>query len=430
MEIIHFCRLYHDCDFKVHSLKPEKNVSINPKQFLELLLGHFSDGEEVIVAVTGAAAAEASAVFRTIWENVGDYADWGEGTATRRALTDLVRDVVRTHRGAGTTRQGMPELLGLDSISEGKSEHRAVAVINDRLHSLTLPIIPMVAKYHQADLEIAFEVPDKGIFCFKIEHSNQYELDDRLLTLNIEVGTRITVITRGEATRSRELNKAVQVILENLWQCDEWLRVHSADLEHAEKHAEMVEALLNFSERVSRSASPEFGYVQSPMISNLLSDHQVIVNAPTSRFSKKDVLSQLVASVTKIHELDFEVVFNRVAEVEASIPIIVSDGFAVAHAAMEKRPRIGMAFGVYPAGVVWTKEGETVQLVAMVLCAKDTYRTWRDYLRRISLLFANHPKLQAQLVHASDQREFKKILRTAELSVIDQLLGKPPNPFA
>jgi mannitol/fructose-specific phosphotransferase system IIA component (Ntr-type) len=289
-------------------------------------------------------------------------------------------------------------------------------VINDRLHNLSLAILPQIARHFKSRVQIAFEVPMRGIFAFAMEPDGEASSKERMLEqivqLPIEVGTRITILSWG--LNRFKANDAIKNVLQNLWQCDDWLRKRSAPIESDGTILELLE----FAERIGQSQSPEYGFIQNPYISNLLTSQHVFINPDTSAFSKEDVLSQLAAAHARIHKLEIASVLDRVKDAEKREPIILREGFSIAHGAMERTPRISITFGVYSKGVSWDSNSRIVRLVSMVVFAKDTYGTWRDYLRKMAIVFRAYPNLQEQLIRSQNSDEFRAKLRQTETAMI------------
>jgi mannitol/fructose-specific phosphotransferase system IIA component (Ntr-type) len=163
-------------------------------------------------------------------------------------------------------------------------------------------------------------------------------------------------------------------------------------------------------------------------LSDLLTAKHVFVNLATASLTKGDVLRQLAAVHSQAHGLETSSILREVLEAERKMPVVLRPGFALAHGAMEKGPRIAMSFGVYPNGVVWTEGERDVKLVAVVLYAKDTQRTWRDYRKRLSMLFHTDADLEDRLVRAREPKEFLSILRNAEIGGVG--LEQPPGEMS
>jgi phosphotransferase system HPr-like phosphotransfer protein/mannitol/fructose-specific phosphotransferase system IIA component (Ntr-type) len=383
---------------------------VDMKSLINMMQGAFQDGDTVILEVRGKTEVMASTFLKIALENLDGYAD--DPAATRAKITTLIDEV--------SSRIYDPDLDDLDDVIVQKSledllpidrEYRVVAVINDRLHDVSLPMIPLIAKHFGCDLQIGFELPNKGVFLFNMGPQNAYNLERRILDLEIQVGTKITVVASG--TRGEEAGAAVKSVLQNLWQCDYWIRSRAKDWDSEAA----VSHLINYAREMARHFSPAYGHVQNPFISNLIT-RSVFVNTAGQSFSKELALEQLAASHARLYDLPLAEILKRVKEVERKQTVVPRPGFAIAHAAMERSPRISISFGVYPDGVLWSKEDGMVKLVAMVLCAHDTYKTWRDYLKRFSILFRSVPSLQSQLVSTRKSAEFVDVLRTAEVSLM------------
>jgi len=381
---------------------------VDPKQLIPLTVAKFRDGEEIILEVTGSCEVLASEFFKVVWENLGNYSE--DVAASKARLNQLVDETFgKIDDPDINTGTEVPIDFSV-APQKTQEEARSVATINDRLHNLTLPMIPLIARYFQTRLELSFEVPTAGIFPFEMGPTNDYTLHEDILDLKIEVGTRITVRTWG--INRFKANDGVRAVLQSLWQCDEWLRRRERGFESDKT----IQELLEFAAHMGASQSADYGYVQNPFISNLLTTQHILVR--TGTFSKEEALSQLAAPHARMHGLDIAAILNRVLEAERKQPVVLREGFAIAHAAMHRNPRLAITFGIFPSGVLWQEPGEKVHLVAMILCAEDTYGTWRDYLKKFAKLFRSRPDLQNRLISASGPDQFLSELRDAETSLI------------
>ncbi len=410
------CKLFPKTSFLLYRVCPQEpepvdpSDAVDPKSIMELVVAGFEDGDEVIVQVSGSCEIMASEFFRVAWENLGNYShDIVESKVRLAQLIDEtfariedpdVEDIAADPGGGALT----------NIRDKPQEECRAVATINDRLHNLSLPMIPLLAKYFDCRVELSFQVPSLGIFAFDMSPANNYTLQKEILDLQIEVGTSVTIRTWG--LNRFKASDGVKSVLQSLWQCDEWLRRRAKGFESDSTIGELLE----FAEQVVRSQSPEYGYVQNPFISNLLTGQHVFVNRGS--FSKEDVLGQLAARHARMHGLELSSILGRVKEAEEKQPVVLREGFAIAHGATHRNPRLSITFGVYRDGVVWKDSGDIVNLVAMVIFAEDTYGTWRDYLRKFAMVFRSDPELQGQLVAAEDADQFLRIFRAAETSVL------------
>jgi mannitol/fructose-specific phosphotransferase system IIA component (Ntr-type)/phosphotransferase system HPr-like phosphotransfer protein len=379
------------------------------RSIMDMMLSAFQNEDTVILDVTGKLEVMASTFLKIALENLEGYSD--DPVTTTARISSLI-DEASTHLYD-------PDLADLDEVivrsprvdaPQIEQEYRAIAVINDRLHDVSLPMIPLITKHFGCNLSIGFELPEKGVFFFSIGPENAYVLEKRILDLDIQVGTKITIVTFG--TGSEEVCSAVKNVLQNLWQCDHWIRRRAKDWDSDAA----VSDLIKYAREMARLYNPAYGHVQNPFISNLITQ-SVFVNAMGESFSKRSALDQLAAPHARLYELPPAEILKRVEEVERTQTVLPRPGFAIAHAAMDRSPRISISFGVYPDGVLWSKEDGMVELVAMVICAHDTYKTWRDYLKRFSILFRSVPNLQSQLLSTQTASEFVNVLRAAETSL-------------
>ena len=410
------CRTFPKTEFRIfrQGTKPDEEAEfVNPKNMMEIVLGMFEHGEEVMLEVRGELQVMAAEFFKVAWENLEGYSDDVEASRAR-----LISLIDRTWEQVFE-----PDLLGIgldhvsliseDHLIAQGEEHRCVATINDRLHNLSLPMLPLIAKHFGCDLQISFELPERGVYSFTMDPANNYELDRRILDLQIEVGTRVTVLASGQNREAA--GDSVRDVLQSLWQCDEWVRRRAKDFDAASA----VPELLEFAKEMRRLQTNEYVHIQSPFISNLLTQRTVFVNPARLRFSKQGVLDQLATAHARMHGLEVASVLERVQDAERRQPVVLRPGFAVAHGAMDRSPRISVAFGVYPDGVEWSEDETPAKLVAMVICARDTYGTWRDYMQRFAILFRSNPALQAQLVATRGTAEFRALLRKSETVAVN-----------
>jgi len=381
----------------------------NMSSAMDMMMSAFQNEDIVILEVSGKLEVMASTFLKIALENLDGYSD--DPVATTARIGKLIDEA--------SDRLYDPDLAELEepviratkaNLRPTKKEYRAIAVINDRLHDVSVPMIPLIAKHFGCELQIAFELPEKGIFSFNMSPINAYNLDKQIVDLEIQVGTKITVLVSGH--HSEEAGAAVRHVLQNLWQCDHWLRSRAKDWDDVR----VIPELIRYAKEMGRHCNTAYVHVQNPFISNLISGN-VFVNATGQAFSKLAALEQLATPHAHQYDLQIADILKRVEEVERKQTVVPRPGFALAHAAMERSPRISISFGVYPDGVVWSKTDGTVNLVAMVICAQDTYKTWRDYMKRFSLLFRSVPDLQRRLLATRTSDDFVKTFRDAEISL-------------
>jgi len=385
--------------------------SFNPKELMQLLFGCFRNGETVTLEVSGELEALAAMVFKTAWENLGGYSDNPIAIKDRiTTLTDLA--CARLYDPDLEDVEGNIPAFAKSEPTSTDKEFRTIAVINDRLHDISLPMIPYVAKHFHCELQISFEIHELGVYSFEMGQKNNYDLDKRILDLDIGVGTRITILTSG--ANAGRAGLAIKNVLQSLWQCDQWLRRRGKHFDPISSAMHLVE----FAREMAKHQIGDYSYVQSPFVSNLITSKQVFINARGAILSKEAVLHQLCAPHADLHDLDIADLLQRVKDGEARQTVVPRQGFAVAHAAMSYGPRISITFGVYPDGIQWSPYDAEVKLVAMAIYAPDTIRTWRDCMKRFAVLFKSRLTLQNDLIAVENSEAFTKKLREAEVSLV------------
>jgi phosphotransferase system HPr-like phosphotransfer protein len=402
--IVSLCKAFPEVEFRL--FRTEGEDPVDPTSILDLQIAQFLHGEETKVEVQGRCEIMAARFFKLAWENLGNYGD--DPPAGKKRLIELL--------DAAFLSLEDPDLddsiaaSGIAGIARKKAEEaRTVAIINDRLHMVPLVLFPKIIQHFGTETKMAFEVPSSGVHIFDLHDSEEFDLD-HLLSLSAEVGTRVTLISKGP--QKLQANEGLKAVLENLWQCDEWLRRRPLNSDASATSLE----LLAFAERMARNASVEFASVKDPLISNILTEHNVLVNPPSADFGKEDALNQLLAPHARQFGLDVSFVASRLmARGEEDPPL--RDGFAVTHVSLERSPRISLSFGVYPKGVKWGGSGNPVRIIAMILFAEDTRGTYRDFYKKLAIIFRTRPNLQSELLKAKGSREFLEKLREAELGL-------------
>ena len=405
------CSKFPHTEFSLSKADPNQNASalgrpVNLKILMEVMLGEFLHGENVVLEVTGELETIASTFLKIALENLDGYSDDPAGTAERiNSLVDKAFDHLFE-----PDIDVPEEIVSLPKPEPMDTDNRFLAVINDRLHDVSLQMIPLVAKFYDCDLRLCFELPEKGIYFFHMGPNNNYILDPRILECDLQVGARITILTSGN--RSHEAGQGIKHILDSLWQCDHWIRSNAKDW-NVESG---VPALLKYAEQMSKTSDPAYIHVHSPFISNSIGNN-VFINKRGFCISKTDALRQLACPHAQRYGLNLEDVVRRVQEADRVQTVVFRPHLAIAHAAMDRNPRISISFGVYPDGIDWDAENHEVRLVAMVICAQDTYKTWADYRRRFAKIFRSNKRLVLDLIEAGSADNFIKLLKSAEITI-------------
>lgn len=406
--IVQLCKSFPNTDFKIYN--NESGDPVDPLSIIALMTADIHHGDEVQVVVSGEMEVVAAECLRITLENIADYSDnISAGRLRLRGLLDAIFS--RIYDPDVADAQDLVKSFIKNTRDSSKEEYRLVAVVNDRLHDVSLPMIPLIAKHFDCSLCICFELPNSGIHSFHMTSSNGFALDDGILELDIGVGTRITVIARG--SRKEAAARAVADVLQNLWQCDVWFRrkYKGGDAEA------LISELISYAREIGRTGKTQYDYVRRPFITHLLFPKHVFINAAGTPFSKDLVVQQLAQPHAELHKISLDSIIDCVKETESKISVPMRPGFALLHAAMDWGPRISISFGVYPEGVFWETGMSPAKLVAMFVCAKDTHRTWRDYLKRLAVLFRTNHGLFVDLISAASPDRFRSILREAEVSL-------------
>ena len=197
-------------------------------------------------------------------------------------------------------------------------------------------------------------------------------------------------------------------------QCDEWLRQRNANL----KREDLVSGLLAYAitiEQLQQQAAPSRRNVE---IGKLLNEESVIVYLPTSSLSKEEILHQLVAVQTaRFATLVEEQVLESEWRRERIEPVILREGLALPHAAVQYGPRIAISIAIIPKGVDWDSKKPPVQVVFLFVYADDTERTYLEHMAQLAAIFKQDQMLQQSLICSKNAREVIRLIRQGEDSI-------------
>jgi mannitol/fructose-specific phosphotransferase system IIA component (Ntr-type) len=206
----------------------------------------------------------------------------------------------------------------------------------------------------------------------------------------------------------------MQSVLNNLRQCDQWLRQRKANLDRDV----IVTGLIAYAGNMAQLPKPPGTTPYCPEISSLLSEDRVIVYLPSSSLSKEEVLHQLVALlsthyVTLVEDDVLESVWAR----ERQEPVILRDGLAVPHASIQHGPRIAIAMAIVPKGVQWDASKPNVRIIVLFVFADDTHQTYLDHVGQLAAVFKGNEMLQESLICGRNAREIVRLFRESEHSL-------------
>lgn len=154
------------------------------------------------------------------------------------------------------------------------------------------------------------------------------------------------------------------------------------------------------------------------VLSDFLSPKRVKI--PLHNTEKDALLRELVALVAQAEglEKDEEEIFRAVQAREEVLSTGIGDGVALPHAKSEVVPDLVVAAGVSARPVEFDSlDGRPVQLFFLLLAPERAMTTHIKALSRISRLLRQE-SLRERLIHASDAREFVRIVQEAEATAL------------
>jgi phosphotransferase system HPr-like phosphotransfer protein/mannitol/fructose-specific phosphotransferase system IIA component (Ntr-type) len=403
--IARFCLSFPNTEFLFR--KHETPDAVSGKSIFDMVSAQFCHEDVLEIEVSGESEIMASACLKVICENLQDYGNDEE--RGKNHLNGLVLETMNeTFDPEFIHSHDSIYLLTQFATKSDRTQARGVAVINDRLHDISLFAIPMVAKHHRSNIRLQFDSVDSGIFTFEILAANDFCLDPGLIEVVIPPGTRITITADGD--KGGEAVKALTLILENLWQCDDWLRRKHSRL----NRPEIVRDLIAHANEVSKLQIKANKYVNNPYISELLTKQCIAFESPGMAKNKAGVFSQMAGIHSRLHGLDEAQLLKAVSEPERPQSVELRHGFALLHTAVSFGPRLSLSFGIYPTGINWEGFEQPVKLVAMVVFSHDTYRTWRECMKKFAVLFREVPSLLPRLIACQTANDFLVTFREAE----------------
>ena len=391
----------------------KSELAVNFDSIVSFMIAEFEDGEELILEVDGGDEKLASDIFRLALQNLKDPEQ-----------ATLETDHVNYKRVENHLKNAVDKaflcMTGQDSGAyedvhiaprESVSSVREFAYLNDRLHNLTVPMLPTIARFYNCAIELRFETKS-GVEVCRLEPTSDELVVREIVWAAPEAGTRITIIASGEQ-RERACT-TMQSVLNNLRQCDQWLRERKVNLDRDVIVTGLIAHAANMAQLPKAPGTNPY----CPEISSLLSEDRVIVYLPSSSLSKEEVLHQLVALLsTHYVTLVEEDVLGSVWARERQEPVILRDGLAVPHASIQHGPRIAMAMAIVPKGVQWDASKPNVQIIVLFIFADDTHLTYLEHVGQLATVFKGNEMLQESLICGRNAREIVRLFRESEHSI-------------
>ena len=408
------CKNFPNTEFSLRRDGVASEV-VNPRQISQMLFAEYRHGEELILETSGDFEDAAAEFFRIVVENFGDFSD-----------NPVKRDeIIKAKLDEYFLSCSDPELD--DALHEYKlSRHRretthctALAMLNYRLHDRTAPLLPRIAELFDCRITLTFDLGTGVPFEYVILPSNPEENLDILLSTRIPVAASVRINCAG--AKRAEACTAVKAILDNLLECDDWLRSRgtlSTDIEVARDLVMFATQLKNELRTKAR--------VYDPQVSDLLRGDNVYIEAQDSEESRDSALQKVMAPLVMTHGLKYNELIIATHERLALEPIILREGFAVPHASLVNAPRIALSIGIFPNKVAWDG-GRKVTLIAYFLFAADTKRTYVDYLQQTAKVFKFSPGLHSQLCQCKTIQNAIGAISDAERLMRHKLLESSAN---
>jgi len=405
------CDLFPQTKFRILRTEPKAEPKeVDPKGFVALLSSQIAAGELVELEVTGPNEALATAFVKTAWEAIR-IEDPPVSAATSsisepdqphvrevvyQALLEVSEDI------EDPDKEAILAAARLHLMPRGV-ETRKVTVLKKEFTGITGALLPMIARRYGCQINLMYEIGERGIYSCEI-------LPDEMgsfLTLLVNSpppGSKVTLRATGD--KSPLAAKILAVLLENLDECETWLRNHSAENDDA-----IVDWMVRFAKglpsgggvpphavKIRRSA---FLNVQALDFSDVVIDKELALRT----------LCDLLQGPAGV---DTDILLKGVQDREKSMSTYLDQGLAVPHAVDLDIQKHTIALGIYPAGIPWDGDNNRAYFVFMSAVAKNAQREYLAYLARLARLFLKHIGLRKDLFGARTPEAANRILRAAE----------------
>jgi len=401
--IAEFLEKFPKTQFSVYRViggQTDLTMKIDPKSILALQLAELPDGDELEVHATGDCEELAVAFLSSLFEIIGNFSCDGDQNGS---LSEQKADINAI----------LDSKLSPMILDEHDASFKRNVVINDRLHSLTLSVLPELTKHFQSNLELRFYVHDSGIEVCRISESDDFKLPTDAPFLRIEVGTQITVLSNGGD--AEKLNRSCCLLLTHLWQCDEWMRRNSNLYFESDGYiSKVIDFILSFEDE-SGEESVEYSHVNNPLISNLLAEDCVFISRSKNVCHKSDVLKKLARMPAQSFGIPVNTFVQEIIRREGKLPVY-SNRYGLAHAMVDRNPRIAVYIGVFPNGAIWDEQSaEQINIVFLFVFAADCHRTYSDYLTKLVPLLRDNPNLVEEIATLKDRKQVLELIYQEEL---------------
>lgn len=312
--------------------------------------------------------------------------------------------------------QGEPEARILDRAADSlvarDRDQRFLAVINDRLHRLSVYALLRLCRSMNVKVSIAYAMGQEGIYAFDLWRRDEHDLLLDIWQHSPEAGTPVTVIAKTAA--SIECATMVSALLTHFREFDEWLR--GSRLEPSRK--EDLRTIVQFTRDTLVAAGKPLVLSGRRTITNALPLERVFAFDDGSRLTKEQVLHELTVPHAVRYNLPVQ---SLIVGLLAVGPTQLREGFVYAHCKVARGPRVSASLGRLRVGIEWYGYITSVRLVLVVVGAADTPRSQAEFVSSFARMIYRRKDLLPRLVDSRDAREAFDLLVDAERQYPERL---------
>ncbi len=408
------CDLFPETEFKiVRGQSAARRKEVDPKSFMALFSSGILAGEFVELQVSGRNEALAMAFVKAAWETI--RIEDAPGRAGAGNATELDQPDVRAavYESLLEVSEGMDDpdkhailaAARVHLMPDGVTT-RKVAVLQRRFSQITAALLAMISRHYGCQIELMYEIGEQGIHRCEILPDDMGSFLALLMKPPL-AGSKITVCARGD--KSPLAARVLTVVLENLEECETWLRGHTTESDDT-----IVTCMAGFARGLPSAVDtfpPPSKARRSvfPTVQGFHSTHVMV--------DKELALRSLCEQLQQPTDVDARTLLKSVQDRERSMPTYLTEGLAIPHAVDLDIRQHTIALGVYSSGVPWDVDQNRAYLVFMSAVAKNAQQEYLAYIARLATMFVKHIGLRKELFQAQSADEANRILRAAEQAI-------------
>ncbi len=374
---------------------------VNAHLIMELLLAMISNGEKIKIRTFGEHKHFAGDCMKIALENLRPVSLPGDVNESSRSVQETVYEKVDyyfralNNSKAESFRQNAMQQLMPENIA-----FTIEATINDNFHQTTTPALVYAVSEYVCKTTLKFSTNGSKPHKITIDPRDKDAAFADILEIDPPPGTMFSISTLGK----NRINAAhaIAAILNNLKECDSWLRQkgNTQDIDS------VIVELIKFAKEFDAAKS---GIAFSPptyYMSDVMTEQGVLVFSKEMLYPKHEALRQLVNPHAAAYGLDYKKIYEAFLRQEEEMPLLLEYGLAMTHITLPQGPRVSFSLGVFPRGVNWIDGDDgSAKIVCMFVTATDTHRTYLNYNAQLMKILDFDSALVERIVNSNNSRD-------------------------